>query len=39
MNSFTALGTEAVTAELEYRRRMLAVGTPRRVRRSRRAAR
>jgi hypothetical protein len=39
MNTFSALGQEAIAAEVEYRRRMIAVSTPRRLRRSRRAAR
>ncbi len=39
MNQFTALGTEAITAEVEYRRAVLSVGTVRRVRRARKATR
>jgi hypothetical protein len=39
MNQFTALGTAAVTAEVEYRRLVLSVSTPRRLRRTRRAVR
>ena len=39
MNQFTAFGTQAVTAELEYRRTLLAVSAPRRPRRVRRAVR
>jgi hypothetical protein len=39
MNQFTALGTEAVAAEIAYRRTVLAVSTPRRSRRARRAVR
>jgi hypothetical protein len=39
MNQFTAFGTEAITAEVEYRRAVLAVGHVRRVRRARKATR
>jgi hypothetical protein len=39
MNTFSALGQDAIAAELEYRRRVISVSTPRRLRRSRRAAR
>jgi hypothetical protein len=39
MNQFTALGTAAVNAELEYRRIMLSVSSHRRSRRQRRAVR
>jgi hypothetical protein len=39
MNQFSALGTQAVAAEVEYRRIVLAVSTPRRPRRARRAVR
>ena len=39
MNQFTAFGTAAVTAEVEYRRIQLAVSAPRRPRRVRRAVR
>jgi hypothetical protein len=39
MNQFTAFGTDAVTAEVEYRRAVLTVSSPRRVRRARKATR
>ena len=39
MNQFTAFGTDAVTAEVEYRRAVLSVGSVRRVRRTRKATR
>jgi hypothetical protein len=39
MNVLTALNPEAIAAELDYRRGMLAVSRPRRSRRRRRAAR
>jgi hypothetical protein len=39
MNQFFGLSFEAVTAEIEYRRGMLAVSAPRRLRRARRAVR
>jgi hypothetical protein len=38
MNSFSGLSLEALTAELEYRRSLLAPATPRRLRRAGRRA-
>jgi hypothetical protein len=39
MNLYTAFGTQAVFAEVEYRRQLFSVAASRRARRTRRAAR